>query len=466
MIQYWRQVINQLLYFRPSGLTHFLILFLLIFAVSCKNSESDLGINLRPDKGEIYSAETDTFTVNAYTVNEDSIKTDALSSNILGAMYDPEFGISTAGIAVEATIVQSNISFGTLPNVDSVLLYIRLDKSYSYGNINSTQNIKIYTLSEKIDGSKKYYSNYSPVLGTQIGTWSGIFNTTDSITLQYGKTIVKQGPGLLIKLEKTFGELLANANPSVYSGIPEFKEFLKGIVLVPEKTGLIGGQGAILGVDLVTGNSQFMVHYNDSSYHSFIFNNTCKYFNIYSIQHTNPDLLNQLANPGKHYNKTYVQSMGGCKTKIEIPYLLNLVNNAVNERIIINEAALVFTPQNGSVSTNYSLPIRLSLFQPYKVNQDTTIIDFIDYLDPTMGPYSLYGGGYNSLTGEYTIRFTRHLQYLVDQFIINKQDLNRGFYLTIPSDKPITPTRLILDNTRLPNYKALKFRVTYSKIKT
>ena len=185
---------------------------------------------------------------------------------------------------------------------------------------------------------------------------------------------------------------------------------------------------------------------------------------MYDVQHTNPDLLNQLANPGKHYNKTYVQTMGGCKTKIEIPYILNLVPAAKNERIIINEAALVLTPKNGSFSTSYTLPARLYLFQPDKDNkQNSAIIDFIDYLDPKLSIFSLYGGGYNSLTGEYTIRFTRHLQYLLDQ---NDKNLNRGFYVTIPSDKPITPTRLVLDNTRLPNYKALKLRITYSKIKT
>ena len=465
MIQYWRLAINRPLYFRPKGLTIFL--FFALFVVSCKNSESDIGLNLRSDKGELYSAETDTFTVNAYTVREDSIKTDSLSTNILGAMYDPEFGPSTAAIASQLTITQVNLSFGTAPEIDSVILYVRWDKDYHYGNLTSSQAMKVHYINEVIEDGKKYFSNHKTNLGAEIGNWTGTFNLKDSVTLQQGTKTIKKAPGLKITLFNKVGEDFANAAPSVYSAVDDFKAFMKGIVILPDKGGLTGGQGAIAGVDLFTGNSQLVVYYNDTMQHAFVLNNSCAYFNVYDIQHATPDLLNQLANPGKHYNTTYVQSMGGCKTKIDIPHILNLTKDLKNERIIINEAALVMTPKNGTFSTNYTLPNRLYLFQPEKdTKQNSAILDFIDYLDPRISNVSLYGGTYNSLTGEYTIRFTRHLQHLLDQFIINGQNLNRGFYVTIPSDKPITPTRLILDNTRLPNYKALKLRITYSKIKT
>jgi hypothetical protein len=464
MIQCWLRAINLLLFSKPSGLKFYLIIFISVFIVSCKNSDSDLGLNLRPDKGEFYSAETDTFTVIAYTVEEDSIKTDSLSTNILGAMYDPQFGISTSGIATEATITQANISFGTTPKVDSVILYIRWDKAYAYGNTKSKQNMKIYTINEKIDDSKKYFSNYKPSLGSEIGNWTGNFNITDSIKLKQGKTIVKKGPGLLIKLNTSFGELLAKADPTVYSGVPTFKEFLKGIVFEPSKLGLTSGEGAILGADFFSGNSQIIVYYNDTLQHAFVFNNNCENYNLYTTDNNNTNIINQLAKPGMHYPSTYVQSMGGCKTKIEIPYLFNLIKNTVNERVIINEAALVLTPLNGTITTQYPLPNRLYLLQPdEKTKENAPILDFLDFLDPGFGRYSLYGGGYNSLTGDYTIRFTRHLQNILDQ---KNENLNRGFYVTIPSDKPITPSRVVLNTTRTSSNKALKLRITYSKIKT
>ena len=62
MIRCWRLVTNPILHFKPKGLV-FYITLLILFVASCKNSESDLGLNLRADKGEFYSAETDTFTV-------------------------------------------------------------------------------------------------------------------------------------------------------------------------------------------------------------------------------------------------------------------------------------------------------------------------------------------------------------------------------------------------------------------
>ncbi len=467
MTQYWQSKTKLWLRAKSVGFIYILILLSGVAITSCKNTDSDLGLNLRPDKGELYSAETDTFTVNAFTVREDSLKTDSLSTNLLGAMVDPEFGLSSAGVATQLTLTQIDLSFGATPKIDSARLYIRWDKDYFYGNLSSNQSMKIYYLKDSISSGMKYYSNIKPLLGEEIGEWAGSFNLKDSITVKENGRTVKKAPGLLIKLNKKVSEDFAKASASVYGSVSAFKTFVRGIVIVPQSLGIPSGQGAIAGVDFFTGNSQLVVHYNDTMQHSFVINNSCENYNMYNTNHSNPDILNQIANPGKHFNTTYIQTMGGCKTKVEIPYILNLCNLAMpNERIVINEAAFVFTPQNGSISTSYGTPIRLFLLQPDKTtNLNSPILDFLDYIDPKMGAFSIYGGGYNSLTNEYTIRFTRHLQYLLDQYKLNGTNLNRGFFVTIPSDKPITPTRLILNNTRLPNYKALKFRVTYSKIK-
>lgn len=464
MIQCWPPAIKHRFLFR-SHCYHFLFpVVICMVAYSCRNSETDLGLNLRPDKGEFYSAESDTFTVLAYTVAEDSIKTDSLSTNLLGAMHDPEFGLSLSGIASEITITQSGLDFGVSPKVDSVLLYMRWDKSYQYGNTKSKQRLKLYTVNEKIEDAKSYYSNYKVALGTEIGNWTGTYNLNDSVSLKTGKTLSKKGPGLLIKLNKSFGESMAMAD--AYGSVEKFKEFLKGIAFLPQEAGLLPGEGSIIAADFFTGASQIVVYYNDTLNRQFFFNTSCENFNTYSVKHSNADLANQLSKPKQHYNKSYIQSLGGCKTKIEIPHLLNLVKNISGERIIINEAALVLTPYNGSVNSHYGLPVRLNLFQPeLNTNQNKLIIDLLDYLDPVYGGYALYGGSYNSLTGSYTIRFTRHLQNVLDTYLISGENLNRGLFVTIPSDRPITPSRLILDNTRQANYKALKFRISYSKVK-
>ena len=471
MIQFWLQTINRPITINPLRLNLTLLLVISLYGVSCRNSTSDLGLNLRSDRGEIYSAATDTFTINAFTVREDSIKTDSLSTNILGAMNDPQFGFSTAGVATELSITQADISFGTAPKIDSVQLYLRFDKNTTYGNLyygnlNSNQDITVYYLNEKIDVVKKYFSVYQPALGAEIGKWSGKFNVSDSVSIRNGSKFIKRGAGLLITLYKTVGQNFANASPSVYSNVTAFKDFLKGIVMVPQKNGLAPGNGGISAIDLFSGTSQLIVHYNDTFQHAFVMNSNCLNFNFYNKEFTNPDIINQLSKPKRHYNTTYVQSLGNCKTKIEIPHILNLVKDLTNERIILNEAALVITPLNGSVSTNYPLPVRLYLLQPnVTTNLNSPILDFIDFIDPTYGRYSIYGGSFNTLTGDYTIRFTRHLQYVLDNYLMSQENLNRGFFVTIPSDQPITPSRLIMDNTRLPNYKALKLRISYSKIK-
>jgi len=467
MIQFWQPATSRYLNFKSNGLLFHFVLLIALAVSSCNNNDTEIGLNLRPDKGELYSAETDTFTVNAYTIREDSLKTDSLSTNILGAMNDPFFGISTAAVATELTITQADISFGPAPKVDSAILYIRWDKEFQYGNLNSIQFLNLYYLNEKIEDSKKYYSDYKALLGAEIGIWNGKFNLTDSVLIRENNKLVKKAPGLVIKLYKRIGEDLANASPGTYASTDAFKSFLKGIVLLPQKGGINSGEGAISAIDFFTGNSQLIVHYNDTLDHQFSINNNCENFNVYDRKYTNNELISQLSKPGKHYNTTYVQTMAGCKTKIEIPHLLNIVKGLTNERIIINEAALVLTPLNGSVNSYYPLPSRLYLFQPgATTKQNSAIIDFLDFLDPNSSSLSIYGGVYNSLTGNYTIRFTRHLQSVLDTYLNTQENINRGFYVTIPSDKPITPSRLVLDNTRLPSHKALKFRITYSKIKT
>lgn len=465
MNQSWVVKVNRLFSIKNGFLIQSLLFFSILSVFSCKNTDSDLGLNLIPGNGEFDNFQTDTFTVFSYTVKDDSLKTDSLSTNLIGSINDVHFGTSSASVASQLTITQTGISFGATPKVDSAILYIRWDKNYYYGNLKSNQNLKIYELNEKIDEAKQYFSNYKISLGSLIGNWSGNINFSDSLLLKYEQKNIKVAPGIRIKLQDNTAQKLALASSSVYETVDAFKEFFKGIAIISESTGLSTGEGGIAAIDMFTGSSQLMVYYNDSLQHNFEMNNNCSNFNLYDYTHLNPDILNQISNPGKTYNTTYIQSMGSCKTKIEIPNLLNIVKGLNNERIIVNEAALVLTPLNGTVSTSFTIPARLNLFQPDRNNGDTVIIDYMDYINPLTSFMSKYGGTFNSLSGDYTIRFTRQLQYIFDQYLINGKNLNKGFFVKIPSDKPITPTRIVLDNTRSSAHKALKFRISYTKIK-
>jgi hypothetical protein len=72
--------------------------------------------------------------------------------------------------------------------------------------------------------------------------------------------------------------------------------------------------------------------------------------------------------------------------------------------------------------------------------------------------YTNYGGLYDATTGSVTFHFNRHLQNILDQYLITGQDLNKGFFLTIPSDFPITPGRFYMDNTKT------KVKIIYTKL--
>lgn len=443
--------------------TFSLVLFSLLVGFlsisACKNDDINTGLDLLPTNGQLNGVVSDTFSVVSYTVKADSVKTDSLSTNILGAMNDPQFGTSAASLYAQFLLPEINLNYGISPKLDSCVLVLRYGAAESYGNLNSQQKINFYKINENLKAEATYYQNTPIALGDKIGSFQGVFSPFDSVmSISKGDT-VKLPPQLRVKLNNSFGEELINAPSAVYGSNTAFLSYLKGIAMVPASGSISAGNGAIVNINLLSIYTELVVYYNDSLKKSFQITGESERIQNYSFPQRSAGLLDQLNNTGIDRAYSYVQSMGGAKTKIEVPHLKNLV--ADGRKVIIQEASITFFPVAGSVTSNYPAPSRFFLFQPDTVTgKNAAIIDLVDYLLPPDGwnGHTNYGGVYDAASGSVTFHFNRHLQNLLDQYLITGQDFNKGFYLTIPSDYPITPGRFYVDNTKT------KVKIIYTKL--
>ncbi|MCB9246621.1 MAG: DUF4270 domain-containing protein [Flavobacteriales bacterium] len=443
------------------------VILTLVFSQGCKDEDRSLGLNLRADGGNIDALILDSFDIITRTIREDSLRTDSLSLNVLGAINDPLTGLRKAGICLDFALPEINIDFGSTPEPDSVVLTLLFDKnSEHYGEFQTLQRFEVRRMEERIYGSDQYYSTYIPNTGALLADVETHFNFSDTVTwLENG--VKKSAVGALrIKLSKEFGtELTSPSNRGNYSSNESFRNFFKGLALLPKTDHLSPGEGGIAAIDLLNANSKMLIYYNDTLSKEFLINSTCARIGSYESDYP-ANISSQFDQGGTHYPETYIQSLGGLKTKIEIKGLYDLV--ADGNPVFINEAKLTIRVKKSTLTEDYPAPDRLLLLQPGSEDSSNTfILDLIDEIAP-INPLWIgntnYGGSYDSKTSTYTFRINRHLQKLLDDFLAQGTVNNRGFYLIIPSDRPVTASRVVLENGELGMRGGIELKVTYIKL--
>lgn len=443
------------------------VFFIIACSIGCNDEDRSLGLNLRADGGNIDAIVSDSFQIIARTIREDSLRTDSLGLNILGAINDPITGLRKASVCFDFALPEINIDFGSSPEPDSVILTLIFDKnSEHYGEFNTIQQFEVRRLNDRIYGSDQYYSTYKPNAGSLLADIQTSFDFKDTVRWMENR-VQKTGVGVLrIPLSKEFGAELTNpANAGNYSSNESFRNFFKGLALIPKTDHLGSGEGGIAALDLLNANSKLLIYYNDSLTKEFLINSTCARIGAYESNY--PSIIsNQFTQGAVHFPETYIQSMGGLKTKIEIKGLYDLVKDG--NPIFINEAKLTFHVNQSNLTENYPAPERLLLLQPGATDSSNTLIlDLIDEIEP-LNPLwvgnTTYGGDYDSKKGTYTFRINRHLQKMLDDYLRDGTISNRGFYLIIPSDNPITPSRVVLDHGDGINVKGSELKVTYIKL--
>lgn len=406
-----------------------------------------VGAEILPPEDNINVSFTDTITLNTTTIQGDTVRTYSpnstlqLAGHLIGRLVDPLLGIS------KATAYSQLRLFTTSPNfenatLDSVVLSLAYSNTGHYGVTTNPQNIYVSRVTEIMDPSVDYYSNRQFATSTQIGSLENfVHNTTDSVTViePIGDSTTTQllSPRLRLKLSEEFGNLLLLSDSASLATTTNFLDFFRGIQIK-------GGDhdDAMFRYDL--NNSSIRLYYTsiDSLFDSddvferldtvartfdFIINSFAVKTSYFEHNHQETVIGgNQTAAPIASYlnsgnpsdSITFVQSMDGLMTKIDIPYSTSLNN------IIVNKAELVVTVLD---TTNTDLfPLTNQLIMLEKVGDNLAVIEDIivaaSVASSVSTQFGIFGGTQTETTIDdtpviqYKMNITGHFQGMIDGF--------------------------------------------------
>ncbi len=403
---------------------------------SCQKDPTTLGLDLQPDSDKINGISLDTSTVKAYFIKEDSLSTDERTYALLGSYNDPVFGYSNAAFMTQIRLSTSNVSFGTLPVADSIVLYLNY-RSY-YGDTNTTQTISVYEMDKDLFIDSSYYSKLNPS--------QYILNNTLLATKSYNPK--PSGEPLAIKLDSSLANKFLTATSTNLSTNVEFLKYFKGLYVKADST---SSTGAIIYYDLLSISSKVTLYYSNQSGDSLKFdfpiNSSCARVNLFRHNYsTVPSLNTSIGDSLSSDTLLYLQGMSGLMAKIKIPYLSTLKDSAT---IAIVKAELIIPVEDFYDVTMYKTPAKLLLVS---YNSSGTYDFLLDYF---LGS-SYFGGTYNESDKTYRFNISRYAQQLVDQ---TRTDFGLALFV---SDNRVSANRLILKGPKCVN-NGMRLSITYLK---
>jgi len=390
---------------------------LIVFA--CQKDPSEIGLNIQPPNSVIDAFFTDSISLYGHSELVDSVRTSNTSVSLLGSYYDPIFGTTTANLYTQFLISSSGIDFGENPELDSLVVFFNY--SGFYGDTTTPQTIRVYELKEALSIDSSYYSNQSkPHKGILLAEKTfkpKPYSTVEIDTTDYDPFVRFN----LSNLTTELGDSLL-ADTSYYRDYETFLEFFHGLYFEAEQ---VNSSGSIMYFDLNTTFSEMILYYHnavdDSLGYFFPINEYCSRFhslNHYDYDNASQEFKDQVLNKdtilGK--NSLYLQSLGGVKTKINLPFIDAWKNSG--NLYGINEAILIVNNQE-TYKENYEPPPNLVLL---KILEDGTYAFLPGYFNGT----EYFGGTYDSINNQYRFRITKYIQNL-----IGTDELNNGLYMTV-----------------------------------
>ncbi len=458
-----------------------LFFFSVCFSISsCEDEAGLIGKELLHDGDVISTQFTDTLSINASTVLLDSIVTSGANHLLVGRYTDPVFG------TVEAKSFFQIANIDTLRNpkdaiLDSVVL--SLGYKYYHGDTLKRQNISVHRVLEKIGQNT---GNLTKRLLESLENRNTFYNTD---ALKYDPTPLgaitnftprpvklrnKQNAefdslynSLNIRLNPEFGyELLGLQGKRAGNGLVDFKEYLKGLVLVPGAS----DDASVLGFEPNNTPSTVALKpsYLGLYYHSKEKKDTLSTFFLVSFT-TNEAFNNRFNHvsvnrsatalaaiqkvnqplPAVGSNKeVYVQSSTGLSTRVEIPYIKNLAKNG---NIALNKAELILEPVNLFPGALPVIALNMVNINP----KDKTR----PWRTPTGELFAIAGEGnigpqtaiYNTKTKKYVFNVTSYIQN-----VMTGKTENNGFIISSGNDHRV--------NRTIFNKNTMKLKVYYSQL--
>lgn len=432
-------------------------LFLFVLSLGlfgCKKAdEAVLGADILPGSDNLQFTAVDTFSLLTYSVEDDSVRTDERSVNPLGFMNDPYFGRTGTAIYTQIRLPENNLNFATV-KLDSIVLTLKYqNKTAFYGNINSTQRIHVYELSESLYLDSVYHSHKRPSFYPElVGSWVGKFNLNDSITVVQGSKTRKFAPHLRIRLTgQRFIDKIKNGGVN-FATNEAFINYMRGLAVIPQDNALAPGEGAMVNVDLLSSISNLTIYYNDSLSKDLLINENSPRFNAHEHNYMGTALGWQLGLK-QHRDTCYAQSMGGVKTLFKVPHILNVAKNANGKPIAVSGAELTIPVLPGAATAQYGLPLEV-----FFVTIDSTGKNFTLPGGILVG----YAGKYNSTKTAITVNLSAYYQGLFNAYHRTGLERDYGLYI-VPSYNYAGMERIVLNTSKFAAAPA-KLKLTYSVI--
>jgi hypothetical protein len=456
------------------------IIFLFLgITTSCEDPATDIGADLLQSGDVISTNFTDSLTIKTSTVLMDSVITSATDKLLVGRYTDPVFGAITAKTFFQIANVDS-----LKTNENTVLDSVVLNLGYKYfiGDTLMPQSFTVHRVLEKIGQntgsltkrllesleSKNTYFNtdklkYDPMpLGS-----TGTFKARPIVKKRLADNLLDSMRTLKVKLNDTFGkELMSLSGKPAGSGLVNFKEYFKGMVLVPganENAAILGFEPnntpasvkikpSFIGLYYHTKDKKdtlrtfFFVSFTSNEAFNNRFNNL--EFNRNSSVVANLKKPNDFIEAVGQNKEAYVQSSAGIATKIEFPSLKNLSKNG---NIAINKVELFLKPTNLIEGTFPTIGLNLILPNPKnnKIPFRTATGDLSAL--PAENTATAQLAIYNATRQEYSFNITSYVQ----QVLLGNIE-NNGLFIASAADNRLN--RLIL------NKNSIKLRVFYSKL--
>lgn len=412
-----------------------LIFIYLILLSACQKDPSEIGLSLQNENEIINGNKIDTTSIKAFTIREDSLTTDERTYAILGSMLDPVFGYSEASFISQIRLASSNVSFGTSPIADSMVIY--LDYRSYYGDTTLEQSFDVYEIEKSIYLDSTYYSNLN------------VQNYIPSSNIIATKTY-RPKPNdscLVIRLSDVFAQHIVDATSEQLQNNDNFTSFFKGFLFKPHPN---LNQAAFIYFNLLSTKSKVTLYYHNSTgsnlKYDFVFNSSCARINLFNHNYTPCDFNSSINDTTGNDSLLYLQAMSGLNAKITFPHITNFAQLPL--LAFVRAELIIPIKTDDATSTLLKAPPKL-LLVAYNSNGTYEFLP-----DFSVGS-DYFGGNVNSGYTEYRFNISRYIQQLAYN---QRKDFGIALFV---ADNRISANRVIIKGPRCVN--GMRLSITYLK---
>ncbi len=349
----------------------FTLIIFTVFAVGCNNDDLIFEIGGKYVDENMQVIFTDSISVNTYTIKWDSVPTSGYYTFLVGKYPDNVFGNIFCRSYTKVHLPDGTSSIPNDAVFDSLQM-ILLYNGYSIGDTTKPYVIKVHRLENRLipGESDNFFNTSSP----------------DFDPVPYGQITFTPRPvggdTVKIRLSDTFGSELFDAfkdESDIVAEQSSFENYLKGFVINYDNSNesVIGFHAFGDTIPLL----RIFYHYVDLEIiHKRIdFMIGTRYENDISLQFnqiTSTDVSFELPEgqrdkvPAQETDSTtFIQGGTGIFTKVEIPYLKNILE--MNSNIEVLRADLVLEPLSNSYTRN-TIPMELYAYETNNANDFIT----------------------------------------------------------------------------------------------